>query len=147
MLEKFVSWFFAAFLREIKTLTEEVRKQYADRLAETLEELKSQMRPKVYVTVRGKLKEIGGANDGRMTAHAWTQSFRVDPDDIKTVPFTPYSSFEVERVDVLGPATIAGVKIGNMSAVGYPFDAPATVEVSGTIDPGSLLQVTLKGLP
>lgn len=106
-----------------------------------IENLEPKRDRSVYVTLRGFFVFA----DGREVPHAWTQRAEIDSGDGCQVPFTPYHKFRTERVDILGPATITGVNIGNMSQVESNFEHPAMLEFAEMVEVGNKVTVYLKG--
>lgn len=106
----------------------------------SLEEALKVKRSPVYVTLRGFY-----IRDGLEVAHGWTQRVDLDVGDQCTLPFKPYSTFRCERVDILGPAEITGVNIGNETLAHPKFQSSATFEFRATCEVGNYINVYLKG--
>lgn len=139
VIRTIIAWLFASVTEELKELLITL---FVEKNSDALK----RARPKAYVTVRGTMLRTKNGELSK-TKYAWTQSAAVDAGDSATVNFDPMMPFELEQVDVLGPATILQVQVGNLIATRSPFEAPATVEVKELCEVGCSIRVMLKGLP
>ncbi len=139
MLQRFLFWLFPDIFGAWRSFCLEVFRR--------LEALENKLQPvrlrmPVYVTLRGRMRV-----DGKEVAHGWTTRIMVEEGATAKIPFTPYHQFHCERVDILGPAIIEGVSVGNMNQFHSSFANPATAEFSEVCDVGNIVTVYLKGTP
>ncbi len=96
----------------------------------------------VYVTLRGSYQQ----GDKRV-AYGWTQKVLIEEGHGCALPFEPHNVFHCERVDILGPADITGVNVGNQCQEMPKHQHPATFEFLTTCDVGNRITVHLQGTP
>jgi hypothetical protein len=147
VFQKIVAWFQSHLIASIVGIIETSTKSINQKLDVLVDVYGQARRPKVYVTLRGQMRDPRRETEGTMIWHGWTQSIAVSDDSEGTVVFRPQSEMKLERVDVLGPGVITAVYVGNLQALHSPFEAPATVEVPYTAYIGNEVRVTIKGIP
>ncbi len=107
-------------------------------------------RQRTYVTLRGSYERhvrIAGEETTEQVLHGWTQATDIEDGDNGLVQFAPYNNFTCERVDILGPACIESVSVGNETQNFPGYQNPATFEFKRKCEMGNLVTVRLKGTP
>jgi len=145
VIQNIVAWFFSTFLvrvrKEIADVCREEARGQRIIFEENIRELLKAGRVPTYVTLRGRM-----VVEGKEVPHGWTQKINLPEGKSTSMTFAPYEPFICERVDVLGPAIIQGVSVGNRQQVHSEFSAPATVKFQATAEPGNLITVWLLGV-
>lgn len=99
-------------------------------------------RQKTYVTLRGSYER-----NGEQVLHGWTIGVDLEPNESASVPFEPYAHFTCERVDILGPAVIEEVYVGNETQTFPKYQNAATLEFKRKCEVGNRINVHLRGTP
>ncbi len=130
----------AMFFQETESFASGREHYVISRINEVVERCFKARKEPVYVTLRGFYID----REGKAAAHGWTKRVDMKAGDACSLAFNPYNTFRCERVDLLGPAEITGVQVGNFVQESPGYANPATFTFEAICEVGVCIVVYLK---
>ncbi len=145
--DRVVSWLLRALLEQFRAAIQQLTKDLEGLVVREqlafLKEARAAARPSAYVTLRVRWTNPGDTG----LAAAWTIPVDVHEGHEASVPFTPQNRCTIERVDVVGPAVIVAVRVGQQYVTQPRAEYQSSIDLATDREVGWTATVTFKGLP